>query len=57
MTPVEETLLSIMGAAVFGRDTLLAHEHLEADRRGEAARAFPAHELDSRHDAKSIIAA
>ena len=36
---------------------LLAHEYLEADRRSELARAFPAHELDSRHVAKSIIAA
>src|SRR5687767_3368030 len=36
---------------------LLLHEHLEANRRSELARALPAHELDSRHVAKSIIAA
>jgi hypothetical protein len=40
-----------------GRHALLAHEHGEADRRGERTRFFPVHELDSRHGAKSIIAA
>ena len=40
-----------------GRHALLAHEHFEANRRGQRTRLVPRHELDSYHDAKSIIAA
>jgi hypothetical protein len=39
------------------RHALLMDENLEADRRYECACLVPGHDLDSRHDAKSIIAA
>jgi len=39
------------------RHALLFDEDRKADRRGERVRFVPGHELDSRHRAKSIIAA